>query len=62
MKGYVISYVYDAPGVKGEVVNDMPRAYRQHFVPDIHDTDAISAQVRSERDDVPDGSYLDWTL
>jgi hypothetical protein len=57
MKGYVISYIYH-----DEVADGMPHAYRQHDVPNIHDDDAISAQVRSERDDVPDGSYLDWTL
>jgi hypothetical protein len=61
MKSTVISYVYDVPDADGEVVNDMPRAYRQHDVPNIHDDDAISAQVQSERGDVPTGSYLAWT-
>lgn len=61
MKGYVISYIYDAPGVDGEVVNDMPRSYRQHDVPNIHDEVAIAAQVHAERTDVPEGSFVDWT-
>jgi hypothetical protein len=61
LKGTVISYVYDAPGVRGEVVDDMPRAYRQHNVPNVHDDVAIEAQVRAERTDVPDGSFVDWT-
>lgn len=61
MKGTVISYVYDVPGVRGEVVNDMPREYRQHLVADVHDSVAITAQVRAERTDVPEGSFVDWT-
>lgn len=61
MQGTVISYVYDAPGVRGEVVNDMPRSFRQHEVADVHDPVAITAQVRAERTDVPEGSFVDWT-
>lgn len=60
MKGYVISYIYDLPGVDGEVVDDMPRSYRQHEVPDIYDKEAIDAQIRNERTDVPLGSYVEW--
>jgi hypothetical protein len=58
--GYVISYIYDLPGVEGEVVNDMPRAYRQHQVPNIHDDEAIDTQVRNERGDVPTGTRIEW--
>jgi hypothetical protein len=61
MKGIVISYVYDLPGVDGEVVNDMPRAYRQHEVPNVRDEVAIEAQVRAERTDVSASSVLEWT-
>jgi hypothetical protein len=61
MKGTVISYVYDVSGADGKVMNDMPYAYRQHEVPNIYDADAISAQVQSERGDVPPGSRLTWT-
>lgn len=60
MKGYVISYIYDVPGVEGEVVNDMPRSYRQHEVPDLYDTEAVTHQVLEERTDVPEGSFVDW--
>lgn len=60
MQGYVISYVYDAPGVRGGVVNDMPRAHRLHEVANIYDSEAITAQVRAERTDVPEGSFVDW--
>lgn len=60
MKGIVISYVYDVPGVDGEVVNDMPRSFRQHEVANVHDKAAITAQVRAERTDVPAGSIVDW--
>lgn len=59
-KGYVISYIYDIPNVNGEVVNDMPRDYRQHEVPSIDDDEAINAQVLRERADLPSGSYLEW--
>ena len=61
MNGYVISYIYDVSCDLGEVVDDMPRAYRQHDVPNIHDEVAIAAQVRAERTDVPEGSFVDWT-
>lgn len=61
MNGTVISYIYDVSGARGEVVNDMPRAYRQHEVANIYDSEAITAQVRAERTDVPDGSFIDWT-
>jgi hypothetical protein len=61
MKGTVISYVYNIPGADGEVVNDMPYAYRQHTVPDVYDADAISAQVQNERGNVPPGTHLTWT-
>jgi hypothetical protein len=60
MKGTVISYVYDVPGVDGEVVNDMPRSFRQHEVANIYDSEAITAQVRAERTDVSAGSIVDW--
>jgi hypothetical protein len=60
MKGIVISYVYDLPGVDGKYVNDMPRAYRQHEVPNVRDEMAIEAQVRAERTDVSANSVLDW--
>ena len=61
MQGTVISYIYDVPGADGEVVNDMPRSYRQHMVANVHDEMAIAAQVRAERTDVPEGSFVDWT-
>lgn len=61
MQGTVISYIYDVPGVDGEVVDDMPRSYRQHMVADVRDSVAITAQVRAERTDVPEGSFVDWT-
>jgi hypothetical protein len=61
MSGTVISYVYDVPGVNGEYVDDMPRSFRQHEVANIYDSEAITAQVRAERTDVPDGSFVDWT-
>lgn len=61
MQGTVISYIYDVPGVEGEVVNDMPREYRQHLVADVHNFEAVTAQVRAERTDVPEGSFVDWT-
>ena len=60
MKGIVISYVYDAPGVDGEVVNDMPCSYRQHLVADVYDSAAITKQVKTERGNVPKGSFVDW--
>ena len=60
MKGIVISYVYDAPGVDGEVVNDMPRSYRQHLVANVYDSAAITKQVKAERGNVPKGSFVDW--
>jgi hypothetical protein len=41
-------------------VNDMPRAYRQHEVPNVCDEVAIEAQVRAERTDVSANSVLDW--
>jgi hypothetical protein len=58
--GCVISYIYDLPGVDGEVVDEMPRLYHQHIVPNINDPGAIDAQVRDERGDVPAGAYLEW--
>jgi hypothetical protein len=56
MNWTVISYVYNPSDFA-----DMPREYRQHNVPNIHDTDAICAQVRRERGDVPDSCCIDWT-
>lgn len=53
MRGYVVSYTYDA-------VN-MPHKYRQHQVPNMFDSEAITAQVLAERDDVPEGLSIDWT-
>ena len=61
MKGCVFSYIYDIPGVDGEVVNDMPREFRQHDVPDVYNVEAINAQVRGDRPDVPVYSFLTWT-
>lgn len=61
MNGTVISYIYDRPDVCGEVVNDMPREYRLHQVPDVLDVEAVTAQVQAERTDVPEGSFVDWT-
>ena len=54
MQGTVISYVYESDG--------LPRNHRQHIVPNILDEDAITEQVRTERIDVPEGSFVDWVL
>ena len=60
MQGTVISYIYDVSCDLGEVVDDMPHSYRQHTVANVHDEVAIAAQVRAERTDVPEGSFVDW--
>lgn len=60
MKGTVISYIYDIPDTHTPLKDGMPRAYRQHHVPNLHDTEAIAQQVITERGTVPSGSVLDW--
>lgn len=60
MKGTVISYIYDIPDTHSRLEDGMPRAYRQHYVPNLFDTEAIAQQVITERGNVPAGSVLDW--
>lgn len=53
MKGTVISYIYTPEG--------LPGSFRQHEVPNVHNHEAISAQVRVERISVPRGYAVGWS-
>jgi len=55
MNGTVISYVYNLSDFA-----DMPREYRQHEVADINDTEAINAQVKADRGNMPANLFLGW--
>jgi hypothetical protein len=60
MKGSVISYLTHVPPVKGEAYDQAPFDFRIHHVDDVKNDEAVWAQVRSDRGEIPPECYIDW--